>query len=235
MQQQDQRTARRSASSATRFVKKNVGIALALTAMAAVLGSAAASASAETGHRHRGSVVTDVRTAATFDYSAGEIPENITVSPDGSVTLSLLGSCAVCQRTHPPELMRISASGTRTVLATGQVGEAISGNTRSRDGTVYYSVWALGNAARNGVYTVLPDGTSKRIAALPADSGPNGLAIDPAGRTLYIADSFKATIWSVPVSGGSATPWLTDPALAPVPTEALPIGANGLRFHNGAL
>ncbi|MFD6171142.1 hypothetical protein [Streptomyces coeruleorubidus] len=56
--------------------------------------------------------------------------------------------------------------------------------------------------------------------------GPNGLAIDPAGRTLYIADSLKGTIWSVPVSGGSATPWLT---------EALPIGANGLRFHNGAL
>jgi hypothetical protein len=35
--------------------------------------------------------VTDVRTAATFDYAAGEIPENITVNPDGSVTLSMLG------------------------------------------------------------------------------------------------------------------------------------------------
>ncbi|ULR48438.1 hypothetical protein [Streptomyces deccanensis] len=45
----------------------------------------------------------------------------------------------------------------------------------------------------------------------------------------------KGTIWSVPVSGGEATRWLTDAALAPVPTEALPIGANGLRFHNGAL
>ncbi|MDX3697924.1 hypothetical protein PV726_48800 [Streptomyces europaeiscabiei] len=73
------------------------------------------------------------------------------------------------------------------------------------------------------------------MAALRSDSGPNGLAIDPAGRTLYIADSLKGTLWSVPVSGSSATPWLTDAALAPVPTEALPIGANGLRFHNGAL
>jgi hypothetical protein len=115
------------------------------------------------------------------------------------------------------------------------VGEAISGNTRGADGTVYYSVWAPGNAARNGVYTLRPDGTPQRIAALPADAGPNGLAIDPAGHTLYIADSFKATIWSVPASGGTVTPWLTDNALAPVPTEALPIGANGLRFHNGAL
>jgi sugar lactone lactonase YvrE len=131
--------------------------------------------------------------------------------------------------------MRISASGKRTVLATGQVGEAISGNTRGNDGTVYYSVFAPADAARNGVYKVLSDGASQRVAALPAGSGPNGLAIDPAGRTLYIADSFQATIWSVPVSGGSVTSWLTDAALAPVVTEALPIGANGLRFHNGAL
>ncbi|MET9524457.1 SMP-30/gluconolactonase/LRE family protein [Streptomyces coeruleorubidus] len=234
MQQQRQQTARRSASSARRFLKKNAGIAVAVTATAAVLGSAPF-ASAGTGHPYSRSIVTDVTTAATFDYAAGEIPENITVNPDGSVTLSMLGSCAVCERAHGPQLMRISPSGERTVLVTGQVGEAISGNTRAGDGTIYYSVWAPGNAARNGVYTLLPDGTPQRIAALPADSGPNGLAIDPGGRILYIADSLKGTIWSVPVSGGSATPWLTDAALAPVPTEALPIGANGLRFHNGAL
>ncbi|MEU0073457.1 hypothetical protein ABZ027_28470, partial [Streptomyces sp. NPDC006332] len=216
---QQRHTARRSASSAQRFLKKNVGIALAVTATAAVLVSAP-SASAGTGHTYRGSVVSDVRTAATFDFAAGEIPENITANPDGSVTLSMLGSCAVCQRTHGPELMRISASGERPVLVTGQVGEAISGNARGSDGTVYYALWAPGNADRNGVYKLRADGTPQRVAALPADSGPNGLAV--AGRTLYIADSLKGTIWSVPVSGGSVTPWLTDPALAPVPTEALP-------------
>ncbi|MEU0076238.1 hypothetical protein ABZ027_42985, partial [Streptomyces sp. NPDC006332] len=219
MQQQRQHTARHSASTARRFLKKKVGIALAVTATAAVLGSAP-SASAWTGGSSSGSVVTDVTTAATFDFAAGEIPENITANLDGSVTLSMLGSCAVCQRTHGPELMRISASGERTVLVTGQVGEAISGNARGNDGTVYYALWAPGNADRNGVYKLRADGTPQRVAALPADSGPNGLAV--TGRTLYIADSLKGTIWSVPVSGGSVTPWLTDPALAPVPTEALP-------------
>lgn len=232
-QQQHQQTAQPSASSARRFRKTNVAIAVAVTATA-VLGSAPV-ASAGMGYPYNRAIVTDVTTAARFDYAAGEIPENITVNPDGSVTLSMLGSCAVCERTHGPQLMRISASGERTVLVTGQVGEAISGNTRGDDGTVYYSVWAPGNAARNGVYMLREDGTPQRIAALPADAGPNGLAIDPAGRTLYIADSLKGVIWSVAVSGGSATPWLTDAALAPVPTETLPIGANGLRFHNGAL
>ncbi|WP_405816090.1 hypothetical protein OG241_16130 [Streptomyces sp. NBC_01390] len=236
MQQQHQHPARRSASSARRFLnKKKVGIALAVTAAAAVLASAP-SASAWTGHSsYSGSAVTDVRTAAKFDFAAGEIPENITANPDGSVTLSMLGSCAVCQRTHGPELMRIDASGERTVLATGQVGEAISGNARGSDGTVYYALWAPGNADRNGVYKLLADGSPQRVAALPADSGPNGLAVDSATGTLYIADSLKGVIWSVPAAGGTPTPWLTDTALAPVPTEALPIGANGLRFHNGAL
>ncbi|WP_329337478.1 hypothetical protein OG252_19285 [Streptomyces sp. NBC_01352] len=240
MQQQHQDTVRRSASSNRRFgkVKRNGVIALAVAATAGVLvsaPSASAGTGRSTGGSYSGAIVTDVKTVATFDFGAGEIPENITANPDGSVTLSMLGSCAVCERTDGPQLMRISPSGERTVLVTGQVGEAISGNTRGSDGTVYYALWAPGNADRNGVYKLLADGTPQRIAALPADSGPNGLAVDAAGRTLYIADSLKGTIWSVPVSGGSATPWLTDTALAPVPTEALPIGANGLRFHNGAL
>src|SRR4051795_3453317 len=155
MQQERQQTVRRGTSRARRFLNQNVALALAVTTAAAVLASAPA-ASAGTAHPHGGSIITDVKTAAAFDYAAGEIPENITVSPDGSVVLSLLGSCAVCERTHGPELMRISASGKRTVLATGQVGEAISGNTRGNDGTVYYSVFAPADAARNGVYKVLP-------------------------------------------------------------------------------
>jgi hypothetical protein len=174
-------------------VKKSVGTVSAVTGAADTVPEP--SASAGTGHVYRGgSVVTDVRTAATFDFAASEIPENITANPDGSVTLSMLGSCAVCERTHGPELMRLSPSGERTVLVTGQVGDAISGSTRGNDGTVYYSVWAPGNAARNGVYKLRADGRPEGIAALPADSGPNGLAIDAAGRTRYIADSLKGTI-----------------------------------------
>lgn len=64
---------------------------------------------------------------------------------------------------------------------------------------------------------------------------PNGLAIDPAGRTLYVADSRMGTVWAVPVSGGPATAWLVDPALAIKASAPVPYGANGLRFHNGAV
>ncbi|MGI5429621.1 SMP-30/gluconolactonase/LRE family protein [Streptomyces sp. CA-179760] len=167
---------------------------------------------------------------ARFDFAAGDAPENITVNPDGSLTLSMLGASA----NKPPKLMRITSSGHRTTLADGHQGDQITGNTRGSDGTVYYNVQSE-DASRAGVWKLPPHGHPQRLAALPADGLPNGLAIDPADRTLYAADSLKGTVWAVPVSGGPATAWLTGPTLAPDPDASLKLGANGLRFHNGAV
>ena len=187
-------------------------------------------ASAATGHVHDKPIVTDVKTAVTFDFTAGESAENITVNSDGSLTISQLGTPVG----KPPKLEHIGLSGHRRVLVTGQSGDGILGNTRGPDGSVYYNVLSA-DASRSGVWAVAPGGTPHRIAALPTDGFPNGLAIDPSGRTLYVADSKKSTIWAVPASGGTATAWLTDPALAPAPSSSFPLGANGMRFHNGAV
>lgn len=83
------------------------------------------------------------------------------------------------------------------------------------------------------MWHLTPAGTARRIAGLPTDGLANGLAIDLSRGTLYAADSRRGTIWTVPSAGGEATAWLTDPALAPGPSASL--GANGLRFHNGAV
>ncbi|MFE6822248.1 SMP-30/gluconolactonase/LRE family protein [Streptomyces sp. NPDC057690] len=167
---------------------------------------------------------------AKFDYAAGEIPENITINPDRSITLSMIGAAAK----KAPKLVRISTSGRRTVLATSELGDGITGNIRGKDGTVYYNVWSS-SAERSGVWKIAPGKAPERLAALPTDGLPNGMALDPNGRTIYVADSLKSTIWAVPVAGGEAKAWLTDAALAPVSTEAVPFGANGLRFHKGAV
>ncbi|MFD0139138.1 hypothetical protein ACWDR2_40100 [Streptomyces sp. NPDC003631] len=53
-----------------------------------------------TEHAHARPSVTDVRTVAAFDFSTGNAPENITVNPDGPVTLSMLG--ALPARRTPP-------------------------------------------------------------------------------------------------------------------------------------
>lgn len=55
----------------------------------------------------------------------------------------------------------------------------------------------------------------------------NDLAFDGAGN-LYVTDSFAATIYKIPVGGGAATVWFTDPALAGHPL--IPFGVNGIRI-----
>ncbi|MFD3580842.1 SMP-30/gluconolactonase/LRE family protein [Streptomyces sp. NPDC058683] len=209
-------------------IKKRSGFA-AISAVAAVIVSAPY-ASAATECADAQPAVSHVRTVAAFDFATGDVPENVTVAPDNSLTVSMVGAPAG----ERPALVRISPSGQRTVLVTGQKGDGITGNTRGHDGTIYYNVWSS-DASRNGVWKLAPGGTPHRISALPVGGVPNGLAIDPAGRTLYVADSQKGTVWAVPVSGGPVTAWLVDPALAIKASAPVPYGANGLRFHNGAV
>jgi hypothetical protein len=177
-----------------------------------------------------GAVITDVRTVATFDYAAGGQPENVTLNPDGSMTISLLGFL----NGQPPQLLRISASGRRAVLVTGEPGEAIGGNARGRDGTIYYNLLSA-DPSRSGIWRLAPGGTPERIGALPAGQFINGLTIDAGSRTLYAADSLAGTIWTVPTSGGPVTAWLVSPALAPAQSGPGHFGANGVTFHAGAV
>ncbi|MFI9168962.1 SMP-30/gluconolactonase/LRE family protein [Streptomyces lincolnensis] len=207
--------------------------AAAIPALAAALvstPSVSASASAAIGGDRTQPVITQVRTATAFDFASGDSPENVTVHPDGSLAVSMLGVPA----NKPPKLVRIATSGQRTTLVVGHEGDQITGNTRGSDGTVYYNVDS-DDGSRAGVWKLAPHGRPQRLAALPAGGLPNGLAIDPAGRTLYAADSLNGTVWAVPVSGGAAKAWLTGPELAPDPQASLKLGVNGVRFHQGAV
>jgi sugar lactone lactonase YvrE len=199
-----------------------------IPALAAVLVSAP-SATATARDRTQ-PLVTHVETAAVFDFASGDSPENITVNPDGSLTVSMLGAPAH----KPPKLIRITRSGHRTTLVGGHVGDQITGTARGSDGTVYYNV-ASDAASRNGTWKLPPHSRPQRLAALPTDSLPNGLAMDPTGRTLYAADSLNGAVWAMPVSGGPARVWLTGPALTSDPKASLKLGVNGLRFHKGAV
>jgi hypothetical protein len=203
--------------------------AVAALIVPAVAALAAAGAAPALASAASGPVVTDVHTVVAFDYAAGQQPENVTVNPDRSLTVSQLGFL----NHQPPELLRISPSGQQTVLVTGQPGEAIGGNARGRDGSIYYNLLSA-DPARSGIWRLPPGGAPQRIAAIPG-AFLNGLTIDPATQTLYSADSLAATIWSVPASGGTATQWLASPALAPAQTGPGHIGVNGVTFQQGAV
>ncbi|MBE4739586.1 SMP-30/gluconolactonase/LRE family protein [Streptomyces caniscabiei] len=212
-------------------MRKQFAVYAATVAVAAGALTASPSVSAATWHAPtQQPVVTHVNTVSAFDYASGDAPENITANPDNTVTLSMLGLVA----NQAPTLVKLTPSGHRTTLATGVAGDRITGNTRGSDGTVYYNVQSE-NASRSGVWKLPVGGSPRRLASLPTDGLPNGLALDAAGRTLYAADSLNKTIWAVPASGGRATAWLTDPALDSDADAALKLGVNGVRFHKGAV
>ena len=213
-----------------RFRVRAAAAAVIASGAAAVCVSALPASAAAGQAGGPGPVVTDVRTVASFNYAAGQQPENVIISPDGSKIIAMLGVLTG----QPPELVRLDPSGLATVFATGQPGDAFSGIALGPDGTIYYAVVSA-DGSRSGVWDLPPGGSAQRIAAVPGGTLLNDMAIDPAGRTLYVADSLNSEIWAIPASGGTATVWLVSPALAPTQPAPNRFGANGIAFHDGAV
>ncbi|MFI1035238.1 SMP-30/gluconolactonase/LRE family protein [Streptomyces sp. NPDC020951] len=169
--------------------------------------------------------------AAHFSLAASQQPENITVDRTGSAYLTF---------SFARQIVRIAPGGHAHVLATlpapakastPNLGKAfIGGIARADDGTLYVT-YATGTADLTGVWAVRPGGRPHRIAALPADGLPNGLALDERTQKLYVTDSVHGVIYRLPAQGGEATVWARGEALEPS-TFA---GANGLKLHNGAV
>ncbi|MEV6012752.1 hypothetical protein AB0M29_38990 [Streptomyces sp. NPDC051976] len=174
-----------------------------------------------------------VHVAAHFDLASGQTPENGVLEPDGSldVTFSVARQVA-----------RVDPDGGTHILATMPLPADGGANTpilhfaptmgivRADDGTLYF-LYATGTADLTGVWRLRPRQTPERIAALPADGLPNGMALDRRTGKLYIADSVLGTVWTVPVTGGTPTAWTSAPELA----YSAIAGANGLKIHNNAL
>ncbi|MDX3659231.1 hypothetical protein PV646_18135 [Streptomyces sp. ID05-26A] len=165
-----------------------------------------------------------------FDLDKGQTPESMVFAPDGTAYVTFAKARQIAEIT-PGGRVRVLA--TLPAPADGGTGTPALGFPltvgieRAPDGTLYF-LYATGTADLTGVWSLRPGGTPRRIAALPATSLPNGIALDH--RTLYVADSTGA-IWRVPTSGGTAAVWSSDRELAPAGF----LGANGLRLRDGAV
>ena len=205
-----------------KFARNMLVAAVAVASLAVGWPGSATAATAPLSH---------ARIAQHFDLADGRMPENIAVEPDGSVDLSFSAARRIA---------RVGRDGTVRVLATLPAPADGGGNTpalgfplvtglvRDAHGTLYF-LYATGTADLTGVWRLTPGGVPERIAALPADGLPNGLALD-SGR-LYATDSVRGAIWRVSARGGEATLWASGPELASTGF----LGANGLKVHNGAL
>ena len=206
------------------------GIAAASIGLAtALVGPASAATAAPVTHLDRAHLV------AHFDVTAGQTAENIALEPDGSADLTFSVSHQIAHvtldgRTHILATLPTPPDGG---VHTPVFGRPIAtGIARDHDGTLYV-LYVAGSADFTGVWRLRPgSSTPEHIAALPADSIPNGMALDRRTGTLYIADSNLSTVWTVPTTGGAATRWATAPELGPTVDD---LGANGLKLHDNAV
>jgi sugar lactone lactonase YvrE len=210
---------------------------MAATASTALLSAPAAPATPPTApaaHSTTGArgLVSDVRIARHFDLAAGQTPENIALLPDGTAYVTFAAG---------RQIARISPRGDTRILATlpepadGGVTTPVLGFPLTTgivhtDGATYV-LYATGTADLTGLWRLAPGKAPERIAALPANGLPNGLALDRHAKRFYITDSVLGTVSTVRLSGGRPTTWSTASELASTGF----LGANGAKLRSGAL
>ncbi|MFI6150418.1 hypothetical protein [Streptomyces sp. NPDC051109] len=180
--------------------------------------------------------LSDPRIVAQFSRSAGQSPENIALEPDGSANVTLA---------FARQVVRVDQHGSTRLLSELPAvpnpltpifrSAVVMGIVRAKDGTLYVN-YATGTNT-TGIWRIGPHGgTPVQIAQLPADSLPNGLALDEKLGVFYVADTARGLVWRVPLKGGTGTIWAAGAALQPLSEiERFPAGANGIKIHNGAV
>lgn len=167
-----------------------------------------------------------------FDLASGRQPENVVLDRDGSVTVAFATS---------REVARIDADGRVSVLATLPLPSGSTATTPVlgvpfltglvRDGDTYYVGYVTGTAAETGIWALQPGQEPHRVAALPADGLPNGMALDEERGVLYVADSLAGLIYTVSPETGQVGTFSSDAALRPGGF----LGVNGLKLRDGAV
>jgi len=132
-------------------------------------------------------------------YTIG--PNGVTLDPQGRVVF-----CAVGDR----QIVRVEADGRRTVLASQYEGKRLNGPNDlviKSNGSIYFTDTFAGLRGREknpnqgvpfmGIY-LLKGGELKLLLD---DRNPNGIAVDPSEKYLYVNDSPTHTIWRYEIQG----------------------------------
>jgi sugar lactone lactonase YvrE len=158
-----------------------------------------------------------------------------TVGGDGLVAGDGQPSKIFGFHTGTGELVReITVEGENVNGLHGIAGMAVDAKGRLYAASVSHGIlrFDLRNGAKQSLYAELPDLPPCReplvqppCSPTPEDRAPlgNGIVFDRDG-SLYVADSFQATIFRIPSGGGKAKVWFSDPQLHGL------FGANGIKI-----
>jgi len=170
---------------------------------------------------------TEVHMLVSFDESAGQNTEGMTVDRVGGIYVSVspLGDLWRI----PPGSTQPEPFGHVDGIEPGDFG--MLGLAVDVFGNVYAAVQSA-NPDAVGVWRFdRGTGNASRLPGSESIAIPNGLAFDKQ-MNLYVTDSLTGAIWRIPW-GGSAQVWLQDPALTGDGSLGLFLGANGIAYRNG--
>jgi sugar lactone lactonase YvrE len=165
--------------------------------------------------------------------------EGLTVGPDNNIYVTTFGFNTQGETSGPANLIVIAPNGSivRQVPITCSscglpVGQPLSPHflgLRFNPATGRLWVLDFGDGLVLDVDTT--NGTSTLLAGPVGGSGLNALTFDAAGNG-YVSDSFNATIWLIPKSGGSISSFVSDALLGNGGGSLTPpFGANGIEFN----
>ena len=142
----------------------------------------------------------------------GDFPVNIALSPDGRFAAVL--HCGFSQH----EVVIVDLAGP-TVVDHAELGEAFYGITFSHGGEKLYCSGASGEVVYYFDFSQgkLSDGGKVRLRAIEETGVPAGLAIDPAGKTLYAADLWSSRVSRVNLADESVEDIRLTGDVAPAP------------------
>jgi hypothetical protein len=167
----------------------------------------------------------EVEVIESYDASIGQLPEGVSVGPNGDIYVSLAGTGELRRidaRTHAGSTFANFDVGFGFLLGMAFEGESL------------YVALASFVEGTSGVWRVDPDGTKTRWVAFGAGEFPNDLTFDGAGN-MYITESISGAVYKVPAGSTTRQLWVQDPLLfgdvsqSPVP---FPIGANGITYDD---
>src|SRR5215471_2002587 len=181
--------------------------------------------------------ISNPRIIAHLDLSRGQTPENLALEPGGAADVTFAEAAQVA-RVSPDGQVRVLAqlpepTGGAACPVLGALLQAPAltvGIARDHTGSLYVAL-CTGSPDLQGIWRISPNGSARRIAALPPGGIPNGMALDDRHGYLYVADSLLSVIWRVSIPGGSVVTWAAGPQLAPDGG----LGANGLKLHDSAI
>ena len=211
----------------SRSVRRGLGLSVA--AAACLLTGAQAAAAA-------GPPISYPRIIAHLDFSRGQTPENLALEPDGSADVTFAEAAQVARVSRHGNVRSLAqlpepTGGAACPILGPLLGAAALTVGIVRDDRLLYVALCTGSPGLQGVWRVTPNGSASRIAALPADGIPNGMALDERHGFLYVTDSLLSVVWRVSIADGTVTTWAAGPQLGPNGG----LGANGLKLHDGAV